>query len=158
MKRYSFLVLLLLFLCGCRTHTVYVPVETTRTVLDTDSLNRLIRLMLMHSAKERERETVFVKLTQTYTLNAEGDTVSRETERETQAVRQSESRELYLLSVIDSLSKVKERVDSVEKEVPYPVETVREVNRLSWWQTALMWLGVLSLLVLTIRVWPFKRK
>lgn len=34
----------------------------------------------------------------------------------------------------------------VTKEIPREVEVVREVNRLSWWQTTLLWIGACSLL------------
>lgn len=45
----------------------------------------------------------------------------------------------------------KQVVHTIEKvitrEIPREVEVVREVNRLSWWQTTLLWIGVCSLLI-----------
>lgn len=38
------------------------------------------------------------------------------------------------------------KVDSI----PYPVEVEKEVNRLYWWQTALMWAGGIALLLLIL--------
>ena len=40
--------------------------------------------------------------------------------------------------------------------VPYPVDKVVEVNRLHWYQEALMWIGVGALVVLML--WLVKRK
>ena len=40
--------------------------------------------------------------------------------------------------------------------VPYPVEKIYEVNKLRWYQEALMWIGVGALVVLTL--WIVKRK
>lgn len=42
--------------------------------------------------------------------------------------------------VVQTIEKV------VSKEVPREIEVVREVNRLSWWQTTLLWAGACSLL------------
>lgn len=136
---------------GC-SKTVYVPVETTRTVLDTDSVDRLIQTMLLHSLKERETETVIVTVSKTVTVNEDGDTLSKETERTTDRLKVTESREAMLLATIDSLQKVKNRVDSVDRAVPYPVEVVKEVNRLSWWQETLAWVGAVALLITMILI------
>ena len=49
----------------------------------------------------------------------------------------------------------KQVVHTIEKvitrEVPREVEMVQEVNRLSWWQTTLLWIGVCSLV--TFGLW-----
>ena len=46
----------------------------------------------------------------------------------------------------------KQVVHTIEKvitrEVPREVEVVQEVNRLSWWQTTLLWIGACSLLAI----------
>lgn len=40
--------------------------------------------------------------------------------------------------------------------VPYPVEKIYEVNKLRWYQEALMWIGAGALVILTL--WLAKRK
>lgn len=57
------------------------------------------------------------------------------------------------------------RVDTVVKvlkETVYQTKTeieIKEVNRLYWWQTSLMWIGVVSLIVLIVWiVWKIKKK
>lgn len=46
------------------------------------------------------------------------------------------------------------RTDSIQ--VPYPVDKIVEVNKLYWYQEALMWIGVGALVILMI--WLIKRK
>lgn len=46
------------------------------------------------------------------------------------------------------------RIDSIQ--VPYPVDKILEVNRLRWYQEALMWIGVGALVILML--WLIKRK
>jgi hypothetical protein len=47
------------------------------------------------------------------------------------------------------------KTDSIP--VPYPVETIKEVEKpLSWWQKTLMWLGVAMVVVILIWVWRTK--
>lgn len=46
------------------------------------------------------------------------------------------------------------RTDSIQ--VPYPVDKIIEVNRLYWYQEALMWIGAGALVVLML--WLVKRK
>lgn len=46
------------------------------------------------------------------------------------------------------------RTDSVLIKEPYPVETIRMVEKsLAWWQTTLLWIGVASLLIFAIIVY-----
>lgn len=46
------------------------------------------------------------------------------------------------------------RTDSIQ--VPYPVDKIVEVNRLYWWQEALMWVGVGAIAILML--WLIKRR
>lgn len=56
-----------------------------------------------------------------------------------------------LLTVIDSLRQAK--ADTVCKEIPIPVEVVRETRKpLHWWQSALMWCGAAGLLALMLLI------
>ena len=47
------------------------------------------------------------------------------------------------------------KTDTVPK--PYPVETIKEVEKpLTWWQKALMWLGVIPIILLFAWIWRTK--
>ena len=112
--------LVLAFMFGGCTRTIYVPVENTR--MHTDSAyTALIRVDTVI-----DRDTI-----QTY---IHGDTVM--IGRIRWRIRTKEHH--------DTVTQL--RVDSVYREKPYPVEVVREVVKpLRWWQLALMWLGGISL-------------
>lgn len=130
----SVIILCVLMLGGCTTtKVVYVPTETAS--VRTDSAYRSVyidRLII-------ERDTV-----NTYT---KGDTVFRE-------VTKWRVREVAKTDTV-----FRSKTDSVYVEKPYPVEVVKEVERkLKWWQTALIWIGVVSLIGICIAVWWMVRK
>lgn len=158
-KVFLFLLALLLFF-SCSRRTVYVPVEAKAVSVSADSLLRLLSVLQMNSSVERSRESVSFSQTSTFTLNEAGDTISKVVERERDSSSDRMSKEARLLAIIDSLSHITQSRDTVEKPVPYPVESVREVNSLRWWQTALMWSGAgfwLAVLIILASV-LFKRK
>ncbi|MCH5241802.1 MAG: TrbC/VirB2 family protein [Muribaculaceae bacterium] len=142
------LLFLLLLACSCKTQrqVQYVPVESSHTAFELDSLNRLIRSLWEHSIQTKESEKVSVKETNTYTLNEQGDTIKIIIEKEKDSSKEIQRLEQYYLSVIDSISKTKVRVDSIDRPVPYPVTEYVEVNRLYWWQKGLMWIGGIGIL------------
>lgn len=156
--------LLVLMLCGCKTQRQiqYVPVENTQKTFELDSLNRLIRSLIEHSKTTKESEKVSIREINTYTLNDKGDTVKIIIEKEKDSSKEIQTLEQYYLSIIDSISKSKVRVDSIDRPVPYPVTEYVEVNRLKWWQKTLMWTGVGSLFLITVicvwMVWNIQHK
>lgn len=158
--RYLTILLIAAVLSGCSPRVRPTVVTETHTSLDTDSLTHLIKAMMAERSLQREKETVYVFDKTTYTVNENGDTVGKERDRVTDRNHDRESREARYLHVIDSLRHARNRVDSVDVPVPYPVEVPVETEKpLSWWQTALMWAGgILSVLALLIAIIRYKVK
>lgn len=123
----------MLIFCGGCSRKVYVPVERTEVRTDTlwKTLERVDTVI--------DRDTV-----QTY---VRGDSVIVERVRWRVRVRERH----------DTVYKV--RTDSVSVPVPYPVETVKEVEKpLSWWQKTLQVLGWLSVTGIALTVFLCLRK
>lgn len=151
------LLLPLLLLCSC-TRVQYVPVESKAVRLNADSLQKLISVLAQSSLSSQQLHTVYMKESATFTLNEAGDTTKAVIERERDSSKEWHTKEAYYLAVIDSLSHVSAKVDSVYIEVPVPVEIVREVNRLKWWQKSLMWIGAVAMGAgVIIGAWKLKR-
>lgn len=141
-------VALMFGLTSCKTQRQiqYVPIESTQKTFEIDSLNRLIRSLLEHNTTTKESEKVSIKETNTYTLNDKGDTIKIIIEKEKDSSKEIQTLEQYYLAIIDSISKTKVRVDTIDRPIPYPVTEFIEVNRLHWWQKTLMWIGVAGIL------------
>lgn len=142
---------------GCSpVRTRYIAATATHTTLNTDSLTWLIKTMIGSRNSEKEKETVYVFDKTTYTVNNNGDTVDRERDRVTDRSHEWQSEKAMYLHIIDSLRHVKSRTDSIDRPVPYPVEKIVEVEKpLAWWQSALIWWGAVTLIVVVIiRVCP----
>ena len=137
-------VLYLLLLCSC-TRTQYVPVESKAVSLSADSLERMIRAMAMGLVQTEHSQRVSLVEKAVYTLNEAGDTIHTLIERERDTSTEWHTKEAYYLSVIDSLKQKTSRVDSVYIEKPVPVEVVKEVNVLRWWQKGLCWIGGIAI-------------
>ena len=141
-------ILIGILMSGCSPKTQPVVVRETRTVLETDSLTRLITRLVDSGVRETDRETVYVFDKTTYTVNENGDTVGKDRDRVTDRSREWQSERTTLLAEIDSLRRVKSRVDSIECPVPYPVEIPGEtIKPPSWWQPSLMWIGWITLAI-----------
>ena len=114
----------LLCLCGCKTRkeiqTEYVYVERTDTLTQTKWITD--RVVISDSVFIWQKgDTVFIKEKHSEKSNKEK---------------------------ADTIYKVK-----IETQIEYKdreIETVKEVNRLYWWQTALMWMGGIGLLILIL--------
>lgn len=119
--RYILLLFIALLLCSC-SRKVYVPVETVTERRDT------ISAVVLRSDTVIDRDTLLTYIS--------GDTV-----------RISDIRWRWRIhEVRDTVERI--RYQTIETAVPY--EVTKEVNRLSWWQTALCWTGAIALLTLII--------
>ena len=119
--------------CGGCSRKVYVPMERTEVRTDTlwKTLERVDTVI--------DRDTV-----QTY---MRGDSVIVERVRWRVRVRERH----------DTVYRV--RTDSVSVPVPYPVETVKEVEKpLSWWRKTLQFLGWLSVIGIALTLFLCLRK
>ncbi len=147
---------------GCSpVRTRYIASTTTHTTLNTDSLTWLIKTMIRSHNTDKEKETIYVFDKTTYTVDNNGDTVGRERDRVTDRNREWQSEKAMYLHIIDSLRHVKSRADTIDRPVPYPVEKTVEVEKpLTWWQSALIWLGAAALGVaaIALAVWIIKIK
>lgn len=121
-------ILLLLLVATACTKHIYVPVETTHT-----------EYIVQHTRDTLTRsDSVYVH---EYT---KGDTVMIEKWRERIVYRSIATADTVLVT------------DTVPK--PYPVEVVKEVNVLKWWQRVLMWSGGISLLIIGVLVFIKKKR
>jgi hypothetical protein len=115
--------ILLLTLCGCKTRYVSVPVETVKTEKEYVDKWRLDSIYI--------RDSVMVQMA--------GDTVFIE-----------KYKYLYRDRLLRDSVFI---VDSIRVQVPYPVEVVKEINRLHNWQIILMVLGGAALGYVGFRVY-----
>lgn len=147
---------------SCTVRREYVPMETVRVSEASDSIEFWMRQLVMQQLSVREFESVRSELVrqERVVVNEQGDTLRHDThEREsTDRTFELERENRLLQSQVDSLRRVKERCDTVDRPVPYPVKERVEVERgLHWWQKLLMWLGGVSVILVYVfirmRIW-----
>lgn len=112
--------------CGCSRKVVYLPSETTSTSTDT--------LYIYKWAVDS------VVMRDTISIEKLGDTIK---------ITNVKWRERLKLRT-DTLYNNKEVVKEVA--TPYPVEKTIEVNKLYWWQTFFMWVGIGTVAILVVAV------
>ena len=123
MKQIIILVVLsCMLLYGCKTATVYVPVESVRT----EYKDRIFRDSLF------VHDSILVRTVADTVYFEKYKTIYRD-----KLLRDS----VFLTDTI---------------RVPYPVEVVREVNRLKGWQNFLLWCGGISCIIALLYIY-FKR-
>jgi len=112
MKKLLFIFCVLVLLVGCKSQKlIYVPVE--KETIKTEYMDRL------------QRDSIYVQ--DSIFIHHKGDTVFKEK---------------YKYLYRDKL--VRDSIfihDSISLDKPYPVEVIKEVNRLKQWQIVLMILG-----------------
>lgn len=141
-------ILIGILMSGCSPKSQPTIVTETHTTLNTDSITRLIKAMIGSNNKEKEKETVYVFDKTTYTVNNNGDTIGRDRDRVTDRSHEWQSEKAMYLHVIDYLRHVKNRADTIDRPVPYPVEKTVEVPKpVPWWKTALMWIGAAAMII-----------
>lgn len=127
MKKYLAVTILLVIALCCCTRKIYVPAESKAIRSDTVNLFRT------------ERE--YIHDTDTLMLYMRGDTVFRDNIK--WRTRTATVHDSVYVAVHDTLH-VKE---------PYPVEKIVEVERKrAWWETALIAVGSVSLLALSVYI------
>ncbi|MDE6272911.1 MAG: hypothetical protein K2M31_07885 [Muribaculaceae bacterium] len=150
----ALILIILLLLGGCRSvRTEYIPVEST--VVRTDTIH--------HTRNVIERDTVIrierIAESRLDSIAPILDSIGRMIGFDrwhiidrSASLQESNSR---LLAVIDSLKS--QGVRSEVKLKPYPVEKIVEINRLYWWQKALMGVGIVAGIGICIAVvWMIK--
>ena len=129
MKNILYIVIVLIFLTSCKTQLKEIPVEIIKEVpvetVKTEYVSSVIR------------DTVYEK----EILNRwqEGDTVYIYKEVNTsKSANKSDT-----ILVTDTIPKL------IKVEVPKVVnqEVIKEVNKITWWQKTLMWIGAIMILV-----------
>lgn len=121
-RRVKFLTILLIVLCGCKTRyvTTEVPVVVEHTSVQHHT--DIVRDTLLM------RDSIWHYV--------QGDTTI--IERWHHAVK------VERVMVADTIR------DTIPQVVTQRVAEVREVNRLHWWQSALMWMGMAAMLLVGI--------
>lgn len=128
---------LMSMMCGC-TRTQYVPIENN--VCHTDTLYRERMTTRVDSFIQRENVYVEKRDSIAPILDSLQRVVGYDRWHFTTMQSSNDRERLQLMAAVDSLRQL--RTDSIVIREPYPVVTVKEVNRLHWWQTVLMCLGV----------------
>lgn len=131
--------------CGCST-TKYVPAERVRTeYVRTDSaLFERILDMMRESVRRNQTtsDTTIINVTNTYTLDADGDTISKDTNtKEYRSTNREVELEHQLTQLRDSTRLLQAQLDSQKADtiqVPYPVE--RELT--AWEKTKMDFGGI----------------
>lgn len=135
-------------LSGCRTKIQYVPIESK-----TDTRDSIIyRDSVIERTIVHERDSTVTKDSTVIIMDDKGNIIRTELYREKERFRELNSDYRLLQAKYDSLYQSKQ----TEIQVPYPVDKLVEVNKLHWYQKALIWIGVGTLVVLMI--WLIKRK
>lgn len=160
-----------LMLSGGCTITKYVPVERTETRVEyrnadtTALMNRWRSLIESMRHAERTSDSVVDKIKETVVLNANGDTVKHDKERNTYVSSKREKELEHEVSERDStINALRTQLASVKVDSVYvekPVEVERPLTK--WEQTKMdfggMAIGGLCVVaVLAVAVWIIKRK
>ncbi len=158
----KYLLIILIVVCaGCSRKTA-PPVVVTQTSLQSDSLVRSLFTLFVTDHKETRSDSfVFNKsYVEKATVNEKGDTLRLDTHTETSTAQYQalERDNRVLRSRIDSLEKVKNRVDTVPMpyEVRVPVEVERKLN--TWEKFRLRAFWPLVVCVAAIIGWRFLRR
>lgn len=160
-----------LLLSGGCTTTKYVPVERTETRVEyrnadtTALMNRWRSLIESMRHTERTSDSVVDKIKETVVLNANGDTVKHDKERNTYVSSKREKELEHEVSERDStINALRTQLASVKVDSVYvekPVEVERPLTK--WEQTKMdfggMFLGgLIAVVVSAVIVWIVKRK
>lgn len=139
---YCILFMVVSVFLGCQRLPSAAPVVMSRTTLESDSLVSRLFSLLAQERREVHRDSFIMmsKYIERTVVNENGDTTRHDTHTEIttaqyQALRNENS---ILIARIDSLEKVRNRVDTVpvpvEVRMPYPVE-----RELSAWERFRLW-------------------
>lgn len=112
------------------TKRIYVPVENVKYSTDTI----MVYKQYVDTVIDRDSLSVEIK----------GDTI----------VRQSVKWRYRIKVHNDTL--YRNHTDSIRIEVPYPVEKIKEVNKLYIWQKMLIIIGIFTLIYIVIKVIKFR--
>lgn len=160
-------ILLMAVLMGSCTRKVYVPVKQVRTEykgIDSASLMNYFRSLLDYRMQtERASDSVVEREKETVVLNANGDTVKHDKERNTyMSSKREKELEHKVKEQSDSIKELRARLASVKADsipVPYPVE-----RPLSKWEQVKMDFGgmflggMIAAVVSAVIVWIVKLK
>lgn len=138
MKRKLLLyVYLALWLVGCRTQTVYVPVESQSEQRDST----IVRDSVAIKEKVSYRDSTVIKDSTVIVMDAQGNVTRMELYRERNRYRELYQEKSELQAKYDSLLSVKNK----EIQVPYPVE-----KKLTRWQQIKMDAGGYTISLLAV--------
>lgn len=138
--------LVILSLTGGCSRRVYLPVESVSERIDTIHHREVILEHDTFTRIERVKESRLDSIAPI--LDSAGKMIGYDRWHIIDRSFWLEERNARLMAMIDSLRE--ERLASDIVSEPYPVEVVREVNRLRWWQKGLMWIGAIGLAFLAL--------
>lgn len=138
--------LVILSLTGGCSRRVYLPVESVSERIDTIHHREVILEHDTFTRIERVKESRLDSIAPI--LDSAGKMIGYDRWHIIDRSFWLEERNARLMAMIDSLRE--ERIASDIVSEPYPVEVVREVNRLRWWQKGLMWIGAIGLAFLAL--------
>ena len=156
----------LALLTSCKTAPHYIPVERVITQYkETDSIsivNHISQLLKSRKEKESSTDSIIDRTKEIIVLLENGDTSRYERERIIHTSSRHEKELEQKIAEKDSvISNLLAQLKSSESEIrpkPYPVEVIKEINRLYWWQKSLICIGVIFLIGIPVAVWWLIRK
>ncbi len=126
-------------LCGCRTHTEVVPMETHSEVSTHDTTISVKVILLRDSSATHTETATVIKDSIAPIFDSLGRLTGFDRYHNRETTRTTDTNTKRLMGVIDSLQQEKGRVEYLEKPIPYPVEklvshsVVKEVDRKRTW-------------------------
>lgn len=141
------IIAMLMLAVGC-TRKVYVPEE--RVTVRTDTVYSRSEALRVDTIWRVSDSSLIVRDSVAVRLDSQNRVAGYDYYHFRDLRKTDDTRLVSLQTMIDSLRRI--RADSVAVREPYAVETIREVNRLRWWQKILMGCGVLSILFITITI------
>lgn len=140
-------VLMLLLCFGCSSRKpAYIPVESV--VYRTDTVHHTERIIERDTVERTERIVESRIDSIAPILDSIGRMIGYDRWHIIDRSSSLEEKNARLTSTIDSLEAREVNTDKIRE--PYPVEVVKEVNRLRWWQKALMAVGIIALIGICI--------
>lgn len=140
------IVFLLIGFVGCKTKTVYIPVESTEKKKDDTKHNTRDSVKIIEVINTKD--SINIKDSIVYKVNEKGEVISKEIYMWKERYRENNYLLKQLQSKYDSLLHVKQT--EIIKNIPYPVIEYKEVNKLTWQQEACIWFTKMLLIALSI--------
>lgn len=141
------IIAMLMLAVGC-TRKVYVPEE--RVTVRTDTVYSRSQTQRVDTVWRVSDTSLLIKDSVAVRTDSLNRVVGYDYYHFRDLTKTDDRRLITLQTMVDSLKRCK--ADSVAVREPYPVETVKEVNVLRWWQKILMAVGAVAIIALAFNI------